>query len=113
MDLQGYLLSVIIAYIIFGLYKFRKSIKWADNIPGRKDWFFYKLVFRIYNAEPKGKDYFCFVTISSTLINICENNNKLIYEMIGKFCSFLCRSFANGYGKYKRISEIVCIFLLQ
>lgn len=60
MYLQVFLLTAILGYIILGLYKLRQSIKWADNVPGRHDWFFYNLIFKVQGVSPESKIFFLF-----------------------------------------------------
>lgn len=52
-----FLITFIIAYILYKLFKIKQSIKWADDLPGRKDWFFYNLALKVQNATPTGKKH--------------------------------------------------------
>lgn len=52
------LITVIVAYIAHKIYVIRKNTKWADNLPGRNDWFFYTLIFKVQGASPAGKSFF-------------------------------------------------------
>ncbi|XP_063703718.1 cytochrome P450 4c21-like [Culicoides brevitarsis] len=47
-----FLITFIVTYFVHKIYSFRQKIKWADNLPGRKDWFFYNLIFKVQGASP-------------------------------------------------------------
>lgn len=50
--LQVFLVTAIVIYIIQSIWRWRRSIKWCDNIPGRWDTYFYTLIIKMGLASP-------------------------------------------------------------